>query len=391
MSAKGGPQMTIELRETETSLVDELEQAKAEIKRLNKELEKRDAAKEVLQKIFDHIPVMINFLDADCRIKMVNREWERTLGWSLEEIQKQNLDILAETCPDPQYRQEVRNFVDQTNGEWADFKTRVKDGRIIDTTWATVQLSDGTVIGIGRDITESKRAEEVLRTTSEQLRALSASLQTAREEEGARIARELHDELGSALTSLKWDLEEIVKLCSGKGNQKDFSILRKKIEDMMWLVDATINTVRRISSELRPVILDDLGLVAAIEWQAQQFEARTGINCQFDSFVENIDLSRQQATAIFRIFQEALTNILRHAQATRVSIMIDEEEGELVLEVKDNGRGIAEDERKSSQSFGLIGMQERAHLVGGRLEITGVTGKGTVLTIRVPIPCQASD
>jgi signal transduction histidine kinase len=242
-----------------------------------------------------------------------------------------------------------------------------------------------------REIRERKRLEEALRATSEHLRALSASLRSAREEEGARIARELHDELGSALTSLKWDLEDIGKLYLEAGNQTGSPILREKIEGMMGLIDATINTVRRISSELRPSILDDLGLVAAIEWQAQQFEARTGIICQFDSFVDTTDLSREHATAIFRIFQEALTNIRRHAQATRVNIMIEEEEGEFVLEVRDNGRGIAEDESIGSRSLGLMGMRERAQLVGGRIEITGVAGKGTVLTVRVPIPSQASD
>lgn len=242
-----------------------------------------------------------------------------------------------------------------------------------------------------REISERKRLEKALRTTSEHLRALSASLRSAREEEGARIARELHDELGSALTSLKWDLEDIGKLYLEAGNQTGSSTLREKIEGMIELIDATINTVRRISSELRPSILDDLGLVAAIEWQAQQFEARTGIICQFDSFVDTTDLSREQATAIFRIFQEALTNIRRHAQATRVNIMIEEEEGEFVLEVRDNGRGIAEDENIGSQSLGLMGMRERAQLVGGRIEITGVAGKGTVLTVRVPIPSEASD
>ena len=137
---------------------------------------------------------------------------------------------------------------------------------------------------------------------------------------------------------------------------------------MMELIDATITTVRRISSELRPGILDDLGLVAALEWQAQQFAARTGIRCQFDAVVETHELSQEQATALFRICQEALTNILRHAQATRVTIMVEEGANELILEVKDNGRGITEEERTGSRSLGLIGMRERAQLIGGRID-----------------------
>ncbi len=241
------------------------------------------------------------------------------------------------------------------------------------------------LFGTAQDITESKRAEEQLIATSEELRALSASLQSAREEERAGIARELHDELGSALTSLAWDLEGLDKILSGSGNRVKTSEMRDKVRVMMRVTDTTIHTVRRISSELRPSILDDLGLEAAIEWQAQQFQARTGIVCQYDFLAENLDLNRERAIAIFRIFQEALTNILRHAHATRVTITTEEEEGQFVLQIRDNGRGITEEQRTGSRSLGLIGMRERAHLIGGKIEITGVAGKGTVLTMRVPL------
>jgi signal transduction histidine kinase len=235
-----------------------------------------------------------------------------------------------------------------------------------------------------REIAERKRVEAALRATSEQLRALSASLQSAREEEGARIARELHDELGGALTILRWNLAEVDKILRG-GNQVNIDALREKISTMTSLLDATTDTVRRISSELRPSILDDLGLVSAIEWQAQLAEAHTGIIYQVDSFVDKADLGPEQAIAIFRVFQEALTNILRHAQATRVNITIEENQGEFVLHVEDNGRGITEQQATASQSLGLIGMRERAQLAGGKIEITGVSGKGTVLTMRVPL------
>ena len=247
------------------------------------------------------------------------------------------------------------------------------------------------VLAIARDITEQKRAEEKLKATSEQLRALSARLQSAREEEGARIARELHDELGSALTGLKWDLESIDKLCSEAGIHAESSKLHQKLIGMMGVIDATLNAVLRISSELRPTILDDLGLLEAVEWLSQQFEARTGIVCQIDSFVEKVDLSREKATAVFRILQEALTNVLRHARASSVNITISEEAGAVVFEIRDNGRGITEDEKAGSRSLGLIGMRERAHLVEGRIEIASVGEKGTVLTLRVPVQGQDSD
>jgi len=216
------------------------------------------------------------------------------------------------------------------------------------------------------------------------LRELMASLQSAREQEGIRIAREIHDELGSALTSLRWDLEEIDKTIAAVEDRSLMSALRDKIGTMVGLIDTTIHVVRRISSELRPHILDDLGLAAALEWQTQQFQARTGILCQYDGSGEHYDLDQEQSTAIFRIFQEALTNVLRHAQATRVDVTLEEEEAELVLRIRDNGRGITEGEQGGAPALGLLGMRERAHIIGGRVDLTGIRGQGTMVTLRVP-------
>jgi len=244
------------------------------------------------------------------------------------------------------------------------------------------------VFGATQDVTELKQAEEQLKITSEQLRALSARLQSAREEEATRIARELHDELGAALTSLKWDLEAADETISESGDQSQLQELRKKIESMMTLTDTTINTVRRISSELRPIALDDLGLTEAIEWQARQFQERTGIIVECECALENLGLSREHSTATFRIFQEALTNILRHAQATTVHIQMKEEDGEIILTISDNGRGIKEDEQSGQRTLGLLGMRERAHLIGGTIEITGSDGKGTLVTVRIPISAE---
>ncbi len=154
---------------------------------------------------------------------------------------------------------------------------------------------------------------------------------------------------------------------------------------MTTLVESTLQTVRRISSELRPGILDEVGLLAAIEWEAQQFQARTGIVSYFDSLVESARLTREQSTALFRIFQETLTNILRHANATRVDITAEEQDSEFVLTIRDNGRGITDEEKSGEKFLGLLGIRERAYLIGGEVNITGLEGQETVVTVRVPV------
>ena len=236
-----------------------------------------------------------------------------------------------------------------------------------------------------KEIAERNQAEVDLRTTSEQLRALSARLQSAREEEGTRIAREIHDELGSMLTGLKWDLEEISRMLSTQPGQSQLAVIREKLSALMKLTDMSVSTLRRIASELRPSVLDDLGLPAAIEWQAQQFQARTGMVCDCKRSLENIELSAEQSTAVFRIFQEAMTNVLRHAQATRVDIKMYKENGYFVLSVSDNGKGMKDGEILGTESLGLLGMRERAHLIRGEVSIKSAEGQGTVVTLRVPI------
>jgi PAS domain S-box-containing protein len=347
-----------------------------ERKRAEEDLRKQT---EVLQTIFDHIPVMINLTAEDGRLKLVNREWESVLGWQLNEIQKQDVDILAECYPDPRIRQTVLNFRAAARGEWVDFKTRTRDGRMIDTRWAVVKLTDGTTLGIGEDITERKRAEEQLQRSFKQLRELTARLQSVREEERAKVAREIHDELGQALTAIKIDLASLIR--APRADQKEEL---EKTESILKLVDQTILSVRRIATELRPAILDDLGLVAAVEWAAEEFDARTGTNCRLDLPDEDIVIDQDRTTAIFRIFQETLTNVSRHAEATQVDVRLGREDGNIVLEVRDYGRGIGEEQFAASRSLGILGMRERALLLGGVLTIRGAPGKGTIVRVVIP-------
>jgi PAS domain S-box-containing protein len=596
--------------------------------------------KEILQIIFDHIPIMISFLDGNGQFKMVNREWERTLGRSIEEVRSQDIDIVAENYPEPECRRKVEDFYLTSRGEWGDFKTRVPDGRVIDVSWAVRRLSDGTAVcfgqditwrkraerdlreseerlrqlaetishlfwiktpdmrrpiyfsprydsmngrsreeayrdgdyqfflntivpedrervakflergveedfeieyrtthpdgsvhwicdhgypirdasgqiyrvaglaqditerklaeealreseerfrqiaenirevfwlrspdlkrllyvspmckkvfgrsceslcadgekfsavhpedrsrvlhsmqtcggqefeieyriinqdqqvrwirdrgfpirnqsgdiyrigGVAEDITDRKEAEERLKTSSEQLRALSASVQSTREKEATRIARQIHDELGGTLAGLRWELEALEKMIHQPADPERVKMMHEKLAAMVEMTDSTITVVRRVASDLRPSILDDLGLLEAIEWQTQQFQARTGIACRCDCSQPSIPLGDQQSTAVFRIVQEALTNILRHAQATRVAVAMKELDGVFILTVTDNGRGITPDEVLSRDSIGLLGMRERAHLMGGQVDIAGLPGLGTTLRVRVPL------
>jgi signal transduction histidine kinase len=210
-------------------------------------------------------------------------------------------------------------------------------------------------------------------------------LHSAREEEGTRIAREIHDELGGILTGLKWDLEKIDKTLNNPGDSTRLSEVHNRISSMTGLIETTINTVRRIASELRPGVLDDLGLVAAVEWQIEQFQARSGLKCHWTNNAGDIELTRERATAVFRILQEILTNVLRHAGAANLYVKLDRSKNYFEMEVKDDGRGITESQMRNSSSLGLLGMRERALLVGGEVSITGKEDAGTTVLVRVPI------
>jgi len=227
--------------------------------------------------------------------------------------------------------------------------------------------------------TERQRTEEQLRASRGQLRALSTHLQSIREEERTLIAREIHDELGQDLTGLKMDLSWLTKRLPGVQEE-----LVKKAESMSELIDTTIQSVRRISTELRPGVLDDLGLTAAIEWQSQDFQGRTGVQCEFKSTLPEVDLDRDRSTAVFRILQETLTNVARHANATKVSIYLGKKDGSLVLIVEDNGKGALESEIYNPKSLGFLGMRERALVFGGKIEIRGVPEKGTTVVLSIP-------
>jgi signal transduction histidine kinase len=237
----------------------------------------------------------------------------------------------------------------------------------------------------GRDITDRKQAEEEIQASREQMCALARRLQEVREEERTQIAREIHDELGGALTGLKIDFSLLTRAALKIENETVRTSLLDGMDSMMKFIDATIQTVRRIAMELRPGVLDDLGLVAALEWQIKDFEKRTGIHSEWISSVEHIDIDADLSTALFRIFQEALTNVARHSGATEVRVCLREDVDSFILEVEDNGKGIEKKKALSSKSLGLLGMRERAQIFGGRVTVTGTPGRGTKVTVEISL------
>ena len=225
---------------------------------------------------------------------------------------------------------------------------------------------------------ELHRKSERLRESEDKLRRLAAHLISIREEERAHIAREIHDELGQVLTGLKMEVTWLAKRLREKA-------LVEKTDSMCQLIDSTVQTVRKIATGLRPEMLDDMGLVAAVAWQAKEFQKRTGIRCRINLLPESTKLDIDVSTTVFRIFQEILTNVARHSRATRVDIDLALEGERLQLEVQDNGVGIGDSELHGGKSLGLLGMQERALLFGGEVHVTGSPGQGTTVAVSIPI------
>jgi signal transduction histidine kinase len=230
------------------------------------------------------------------------------------------------------------------------------------------------------EIKERRLAEAQLRESDVQLRALAARLISIREEERTRIAREIHDELGQVLTGLKMDVTWLARQLGA--NQEP---LVEKTETMCRLIDSTVHLVRRISTGLRPEVLDDMGLVEAIRWQAKEFQKRMGIRCHVTLPTDPAAPDQDVSTAVFRIFQEILTNVARHARATSVSVHLGISDQRLVLEVTDDGIGIADSQVRGRESLGLLGMQERAQLFGGQVNIGRRPDGGTALTVSIPL------
>ena len=348
-------------------------------------------SEEKFRGLLETAPDGIAITNSDGEIEIVNKQLERMTGYSRDELIGQKVEILVPA----RYRQHDlyrKEFMQKPHtrpmGERArDLFIRRKDGSEIpvEISLAPLQTERGVIISsVIRDTTERKRAELRNHESQKRLRNLAQRLQTAREEERTTVARDIHDELGQTLTRLKIDLSGL----SGRIPKRSKD-MKEHIHSMIALVETTIDFVRRLSTSLRPAILDDLGLAAAIEWQVQGFATRIG--CSYSLNIENSDMStdRERDTTVFRIFQESLTNVARHARANHINISLRNIGGQLVLSVKDNGVGIEQGKLDDSQSLGLIGMHERATAIGGELEIETRKDSGTCITLKIPLVEQA--
>ncbi len=299
-------------------------------------------------------------------------------------------NIATEVYVDPGRRDEFVRLM-QEQGEISGFEALVyrKDGSFIWISESVRAVRDPSGVLVGyegtvENITERKLAEERLRATLDQVRTLSGRLATVQEEERTRIARELHDELGVGLTCLKIDLSRLTTIVGDGVSADARANLDDKVRLMIEQIDTTIVSVQRLVTELRPTVLDDLGLVAAIEWQCQDFQKRTGIPCTAVTSADDIVMEPERATALFRICQEALVNTARHAKATAVTIKLESRSDFLQLVVADNGVGIPDAKVSDRRSLGLLGMKERVALFGGEITIQGNPGKGTTVTACLP-------
>jgi PAS domain S-box-containing protein len=342
-----------------------------------------------LRDILDSAMDAIITVDENGHVALFNLAAERVFGWPREQALGAPLEMFLPERFRAGHAGLVRQF-----GEAGDAPSRRMGGLRVVTGLrrngeefpidaSISHISEGghrfyTVIL--RDVTERVQAEEALRRSREDLRDLASAANSVREQEKSRIARELHDELAQALTALKMDVSWVAERFS-PGQEA----VGAKLATMQTLLDSTVAATRRISADLRPLMLDDLGLVPAAEWLVQNFSQRTGIRCELAISAPDLELHDPHATAVFRILQESLTNVARHARATLVEITLDRNGDEVLLGVSDNGRGFATDDPRKPNSFGLMGLRERAYILGGEVAITSRSGRGTSVEVRIPL------
>ena len=396
----------------------ELTKAKGEIQKLNEELEQKvverthqlakannelrnqiverkkaqDELRLAYRRLSYHVentPLAVIEFDKDLCIKRWSKRAEEIFGWKVSEALGKNVydadfPIIYQDDIPAVNRINYELMKGVVNSNLSLIRNYTKDGNVIYCEWYNSILRDEqgnviTILSLAHDVTERKNAEETLNKSYEEIRRLTEHLQKIREEERVTIAREIHDELGQQLTALTMEVKGLNK----KLNDADEGI-KQEIGDIIDLLDSMVKSVRRISSELRPSLLYNLGLVAAIEWHLKEFEKRSGIKTIFNEPKEELELPDSLKKGLFRIFQESLTNVSRHADANKVKVTLEQKGEELILSIEDNGQGFEKENVAAKDTLGILGMRERSQMMGGNYEISSIPGKGTIVIVAVP-------
>jgi PAS domain S-box-containing protein len=353
----------------------------------------RNAATRALQEseakfrnISEQLPIPICVFSDKGETKFLNNAFTETFGYIRDDMPNR-MDWLKKAFPVPEDRNKVL-----LNRDWEKAQSLLKSGTFVSQYEVTckdqskktveffVSFGNRNVYIAANDISGKVKAETELKESHRQLRELSSYLENIREEERKHISREIHDELGQQLTLLKLDLLQMSK----KLKPEETEMIEKMKQADQLLLD-TMKSVRKIATQLRPSILDNLGLVSALEWQSREFEKNFRIRCIFESLLTDPPFTTNQSNALFRIYQEALTNIARHALATQVDAVLSQEENRIVLEIRDNGKGFRMEDMTGKKTLGIKGMRERTLMIDGEFNIESVPGKGTYIHISIPI------
>ena len=340
--------------------------------------------------IINQIQEAVISIDLDGHVTSWNRGAEKMLGFSVEEALGKHISFIYPEEDRGFLEREVISPVKAKGTHQVEVRKKTKFGALGFVQMSLTLLRDDTdspigIIKYSVDITDRKRAQEALLNSRNQLAALAVRLESVREEERTRIALEVHDVLGQALTGLKLDVAWAHKRIAESNEPAQHAAVLARLASAQELLDSTIQSVRDIATTLRPGVLDEIGLEAAVEWQAREFQHRTGIVCDTIIRPRNMALSPEQSTALFRILQEVLTNVVRHAQATNVNIRLEQSGEQVSLQVRDDGRGITGVEHSGPKAFGLLGMRLRAQQQGGSFDIQGTSGTGTMVTVSIPL------
>ncbi len=338
--------------------------------------------KELSDSIISSLPGVFYFFDHTGKFLRWNKKFELVTGYTGEEISRMHpLEFFEGEDKERISTRIAEVFEKGISDAEAYFITKTGEKIPYYFTGASI-INEGILclLGTGIDISDRKKAELELETSYDAVRKLTEYLQNVREEERTHIAREIHDELGQQLTVLKMDVSWLNKKIISPDNA-----IREKMQELLIMLDETVRTVRRISSELRPSLLDDLGLTAALEWQLKEFEKRSGIKTNFEAPEKEIRLPNNVKTAFFRIFQESLTNVARHSEAKTLLVSLGSRDNKFVLSIIDDGKGFDKQKMAEKRTLGILGMQERSSMIGGSYKITGQPGRGTTVEVAISL------